>query len=103
MTDKPPNPRGEEPRAQPEIIPPRRDGGDKARMRYYIDDRIGRVYIARPGPLGTILSVLIAGLLLTVMLIMLLGAFLVFLPLVVLLVTVAIVVGLLRNYFQGPP
>ena len=72
-------------------------------MRYYIDDRIGRVYIARPGPLGTILSVLIAGLLLTVMLIMLLGAFLVFLPLVVLLVTVAIVVGLLRNYFQGPP
>jgi len=72
-------------------------------MHFYIDDRIGRIYVGKPGPLGTILSVLIVGLLLTVLLIMLLGAFLVFLPLVVLLVTVAIVVGLLRIYFQGPP
>jgi len=72
-------------------------------MRFYIDERIGRVYVGKPGPLGTILTVLIAGLLLTVMLIMLLGAFLFFLPLLVLLVTVAIVVGLLRIYFQRPP
>jgi len=37
---------------------------------------------------------------LTVMLIMMLGAFLIFLPAVVLLVTAAIVAGLLRIYFQ---
>jgi hypothetical protein len=59
-------------------------------MRVYIDERIGRVYIAKPGPFGTILTVLIAGLLLTVMLIMMLGAFLIFLPVIVLFVTAAI-------------
>jgi hypothetical protein len=100
MTDKILNPQGEQPRSEPEIIPPGRAERDRPRMRFYIDERIGRVYIAKPGPLGTILTVLIAGLLATVMLIMMLGAFLVFLPVIVLLVTAAMVAGLLRIYFQ---
>jgi hypothetical protein len=103
MTDERPNPRVEQPHSEPEIIPPGRAERGRPRMRIYIDERIGRVYIAKPGPLGTILMVLIAGLLLTVMLIMLLGAFLIFLPVVVLFVTAAIVAGLLRVYFQRPP
>jgi hypothetical protein len=103
MIDKRPNSQGEEPRSEPEIIPPGRAERDRARMRIYIDERIGRVYIAKPGPLGTILTVLIVGLLLTVMLIMLLGAFLIFLPMVVLFVTAVIVAGLLRIYFQRAP
>ena len=98
MTDEP-----KQPRSEPEIIPPGRAERAGPRMRFYIDERIGRVYLGRPGPLGTILTVLIAGLLLTVMLIMLLGAFLVFLPAVVLLVTAAIVAGLVRMYFQRSP
>ena len=73
-------PQGEEPRSEPEIIPPGPAERDRPRMRVYIDERIGRVYIAKPGPFGTILSVLIVGLLLTVMLIMMLGAFLSFCP-----------------------
>jgi len=100
MTDKRPHPQSEEPRSEPEIIPPGGTERGRPRMRFYIDDRIGRVYIAKPGPLGTILTVLIAGLLLTLMLIMLLGAFLVFLPVVVLFVTGAVIAGLLRIYFQ---
>ena len=100
MTDKRPHPQSEEPRSEPEIIPPGGAERGSLRMRFYIDDRIGRVYITRPGPLGTILMVLVVGLLLTVMLIMLLGAFLVFLPAVILFVTAAIVAGLLRIYFQ---
>ena len=100
MTDKRPHPQSEEPRSEPEIIPPGGAERGTPRMRFFIDDRIGRVYIARHGPFGTILTVLIVGLLLTVMLLMLLGAFLVFLPVVVLFVTVAIVAGLLRIYFQ---
>ena len=100
MTDKRPHPQSEEPRSEPEIIPPGRAERGRRRMHFYIDERIGRVYIAKPGPLGTILTVLIVGLLLTVVLIMLLGAFLVFLPVVVLFVTAAIVAGLLRIYFQ---
>lgn len=99
MTDKRTNP-PREPHSEPEIIPPGSAEQGRPRMRVYIDDRIGRVYIAKPGPFGTILTVLIVGLLLTVTLIMLLGAFLVFLPVVVLFVTAAIVAGLLRVYFQ---
>jgi hypothetical protein len=100
MADKRPHPQSEEPRSEPEIIPPGGAERGRPRMHFYIDDRIGRVYIARPGPLGAILTVLIVGLLLTVMVLMLLGAFLVFLPVVVLFVTAAIVAGLLRIYFQ---
>ena len=100
MTDKKPHPQSEGPHSEPEIIPPGGAERGRPRMRFYIDDRIGRVYIAKPGPLGIILTVLIAGLLLALMLIMLLGAFLVFLPAVVLIVTAAIVGGLLRIYFQ---
>jgi|SRR5690242_13470978 len=103
MIDKRPTPQSEEPRSEAEIIPPDRAERGRPRMRFYIDGRIGRVYVAKPGPLGTILTVLVAGLLLTVLLIMLLGAFLVFLPVVVLFVTVAIVAGLLRIYFQRGP
>ena len=103
MTDKRPNPQSEEPHSEPEIIPPGGAERGRPRMRLHIDERIGRIYIAEPGPLGTILTVLIAGLLLTVMLIMLLGAFLIFLPVVVLFVTAAIVAGLFRVYFQRPP
>jgi hypothetical protein len=100
MTDKRPHPQSEEPRSEPEIIPPGGTERGRLRTRFYIDERIGSVYIAKRGPFGTILTVLIAGLLLTVMLIMMLGAFLIFLPAVVLLVTAAIVAGLLRIYFQ---
>ena len=100
MRDKRTNPPNEKPRSEPEIIPPGGVEHGRPRTRFYIDDRIGRVYIAKPGPLGTILTVLIVGLLLTLMLIMLLGAFLVFLPVVVLFATAAIVAGLLRVYFQ---
>jgi hypothetical protein len=100
MIDKRPNQEAEEPHSEPEIIPPGGAERGRPRIRFYVDERIGRVYIAKPGPLGTILTVLIVGLLLTVMLIMLLGAFLVFLPVVALFVTAAIVAGLLRVYFQ---
>jgi hypothetical protein len=60
-----------------------------------------RVYIGKPPPLGLILLVLIAGLLSAAMLILLLGAFLVALPLVIVFVTAAIVAGLLRMYFSS--
>jgi hypothetical protein len=100
MIDKKPNSPSETPRAEPEIIPPGHPGKGEPRMRFYIDNRIGRVYVAKPGPLATILGVLIAGLLLAVMLTILLGAFLVFFPALVLIVTAAIVAGLIRVYFQ---
>ena len=93
MIDKRPNPPGEEPRSEPEIIPPGHAERGTERVR---------VYIAKPGQLGTILVILIVGLLSAVLLALLLGALLIGLPVVVLFVTGAIVVGLLRVYFRRP-
>lgn len=96
MIDKRPNQQGEEPRSEPEIIPP-------TRIDDSTDAHVGRVYIAKFGPLGTILLTLIVGLLSAVLMVLLFGALLVALPAVVLLVTAAIVAGLLRVYFQRAP
>jgi hypothetical protein len=96
MIDKRPNPQAEEPRSEPEIIPPD-DAHVRRRMR--IDADTGRIYVSKVGPLGTILVVLIVGLLSALMLVLLLGA----LPVVVLIVTAALVAGLLRGYFQRRP
>src|SRR5262245_4200222 len=89
---KPLKPQGEEPRSEPEVIPP--DHAERGTESV-------RVYVATPGPLGTILVVLIVGLLSAVLLVLLLGALLVWLPVVVLFVTGAIIVGLLRVHFRG--
>ena len=85
---------------EPEIIPP---GQDTPRMRVSVGTRsTERVYIGKPPPLGIVLVVLITGLLSAAMLILLLGAFLVALPMVILFVTTAIIVGILRIYFHAP-
>ena len=100
MIDKRPNPQAEEPRSEHEIIPP---GDEHVTRRMRIDTDTGRIYVANVRPLGTILVVLIVGLLSALMLVLLLGALLVWLPLVVLFVTVALVAGLLPGYFQRRP
>jgi uncharacterized membrane protein YjjP (DUF1212 family) len=91
---KPPKPQGEEPRSEPEIIPPGHAERGTERVR---------VYIAKPGPLGAILLTLVVGLLSAVVMVLLFGALLIALPAVVLIVTAAIVAGILRVYFQRSP
>ena len=90
-----PKPPGEEPRSEPEVIPPGHADRDAPRMRVYTH----RIYIGKPSPLGIILVTLIIGLLSAAMLVLLFG---VLLPLAVLFATGVIVAGLLRFYFRGP-
>ena len=90
MIDKRPNLQGEEPRSEPEIIPPGHPKRGATRIDGSIDAHVGRVYVAKFGPLGTILLTLVVGLLSAVLMVLLFGV-LVALPVVVLLVTVAIV------------
>ena len=99
MTNEQPNSQGGHPRSEPEIIPP----GHAERGRFTAHTEHVRVYIAKPGPLGTILATLIVGLLSAVLLVLLLGALLIWLPVGVLFATAAIVAGLLRVYFQRAP
>jgi hypothetical protein len=86
---------------EPEIIPP---GQNTPRMRAFVDTRsTERVYIAKPGLLGTIRMILITSLLSAAILVLMLGALLMVLPAIILFVAAVIVVGLLRVYFQGAP
>ena len=100
---KRPNQQAEEPRSEPEIIPPDNAERRTPRMRIFVDTRSSeRVYIGKPSSLGLILVILITGLLSAAMLVLLLGAFLFVLPVAVLFITAVIVAGLLRVYFRGP-
>jgi hypothetical protein len=91
-------------RPKPEIIPPNGTERGAPRGRIFADTHATeRVYIARPTSFGTILVILITGLLLAVLFVLLLGALLIWLPAVILFATAVIVVGLVRAYFQGQP
>ena len=99
---------GEKPRSEPEIIPPdhagRRTAQGTLRTRVFIDMHgTERVYVAKLGPLGIILAVLTTGILSAVILILLFGAFLIWMPLVVFFIAGAIISGLLRTYFRRAP
>src|SRR5262249_28036567 len=86
----------EEPRSEPEVIPPGQVGLDAPRTRLYTQ----HIYIGKPSPLGIILLTLIIGLLSAAMLVVLFGVFVFLVPLAVLIATGVIVVGLLRFYFR---
>jgi hypothetical protein len=101
-------PDSEKPRSEPEIIPPHeqagRPGRDEPRVRVFVDRQGSeRVYIAKPGPFGTILMILIAAMLAAVFLVLFSAAFFFLLPIAILLVAVAVIVGLLRALFWGEP
>src|SRR5262245_6647702 len=99
MIDKRPSPQADEPRSAPEILPPN-DAHVTRRLR--IETDTGRIYVAKVGPLGTILVVLLVGILSALVLLLLLGALLIWVPVVVLFVTAALVAGLLRGDFRRP-
>jgi hypothetical protein len=92
-------PPSQEPRTEPEIIPPGHADRRSARGAHAYVDAHGahRIYVARLGPFGIILLALMIALLTAVMLIVLLGAVLVWIPIVALLVAAGIISGLLRR------
>jgi hypothetical protein len=91
----------EQPRSEPEIIPPDRSG---ARRPWRSDpawgatDGVHRVYVTRIGPFGFVLLVLVVVILAAVAFLMLLGAFLVVIPLAGLLLVAAVIAGLMRGF-----
>jgi hypothetical protein len=97
------------PRAEPEIIPPdrtprRSDRHQQTRHQQTwrpftstVADETHRIYVARLGPFGIALLMLIVGVLAAVMLLAVVGAVLIWIPLVALLVAVGAVFRLLRR------
>ncbi len=92
----------ERPRVEPEIIPPNRFGrGDREQSGppYGYSQMRGthRVYVGRIGPFGFALIMLIAGFLAAVLLLILVGAALIWIPVVAVLVLIAAISGLFRR------
>jgi len=96
----------ERPRAEPEIIPPDRDGG-RANWRHApstprrgggFDDLRGthRVYVGRVGPFGIALLLLAIAAIVAIILIAVLGAVLIWIP----VIAAAVVVGAFFRLFR---
>jgi len=96
----------ERPRAEPEIIPPDRTGrrsgqptwppawGSSASGGAYGSQRI---YVMRPGPLGFAVMALVLAVILSLVFLVVIGAFLLWIPVVALLVVVGAVYRFLRR------
>ena len=94
-----PTPPSEEPRTEPEIIPPGRNDGRSARGAHaYVDVRgVHRIYVARLGPFRIIFVALVIAIFAAVILFALLGAVLILIPAAALLVAATVIAGLLRR------
>jgi hypothetical protein len=89
----------EQPRAEPEIIPP----GD-VRMRparRTSSDGTHRIYVARIGPFGFAMLAFAIAMAVTFLL-LLIGAFLIVIPFAGLLLAAVVVISLLRGSFRRP-
>ena len=95
----------ERPRHEPEIIPPDRvRDDDMRRATWAFGNARGthRIYVTRLGPLSVFLLALAAAALSILILVFLVGAFLIWIPIVGLLVAAAILSTFLRTIFHRP-
>lgn len=90
------------PRTEPEIIPPGADSRATSRI-WVASDSYGarRIYSARLGPVGLILLALAIGTLSVMTLVLLLGALLIWVPIVGLVVAASIISGIFRRPPRG--
>jgi hypothetical protein len=98
MPEKP-----EYPRSEPEIIPPDRVREEEMRRAARLwSDRVGyqRIYVGRVGPFGFFLIALAASAIAILLFLFVIGAFLIWIPIVGLVVAALILSSLLRSLFQ---
>jgi len=100
MTDQPHRQQGDTPRNEPEVFPPgtpirprRRDAFDEAQFTQ-------RIYVRKLGPFSLILLVAAIAIVAVVVLALLLGAFLISIPVIMFLVAVAMIAGVLRPHLR---
>lgn len=102
MADKPSTPQSEQPRSEPEIFPPGTPVRPSRTDPFAESAFVQRVYVARLGPFGFFLLALAIGLVAVLLLVLLVGALLFWIPVVGLLIAAAIFSGALRSRFQRP-
>ena len=99
MIDQRPVPPPEQPRSEPEIIPP---GEADPRSPWGTVWRSGpqRVYVARVGPFGFGMVALAAALIATLLFLLVLGAFVILIPLAGLVLAGVVIASMLRGSFS---
>jgi hypothetical protein len=92
---------------EPEIIPPGQEPTDWPRGRpdpwasfHVHGGGTRRIYVGRIGPIGILLLAVLIGTIAALVFVVAVGAFLIWIPVAVLLVVAAIVGGLMRRYLQ---
>ena len=92
---------------EPEIIPPGQEPADLPRGQrdpwasFHVHGTGGtRVYVRRIGPLGILLLAALIGTIAALVFVVMVGAFLIWIPVAVLLFVAAIVGGLMRRYMR---
>lgn len=105
--ERPRDPVPERPSVEPEILPPG-DGAPQSRRGgpgvFIFVDRFGhtrRINFAPPGPLAIILALLAVGAIAALVLVVLLGFVLLWVPVALMLVGAVTVVGLWRRFRRG--
>jgi hypothetical protein len=94
-------PRPEQPRAEPEIIPPGAPVDIRSRVWTLADVRTrGRIYVAKLGPVGSAVLFLVIGILAVLALFLLLGVALISLAVIGVLTVGAIVSAVWRGRFR---
>ena len=91
--------RPEQPRVEPEIIPPDRSGRYSPWSPYGFTNARGtqRIYVTRMGPIGIALVLLAIAAVATILMIAILGAVLIWIPIVAIVVIVGAMLRLLRR------
>jgi len=104
---KDPNPRRppEQPRVEPEILPPGHDGRPPRGtggifVRIEERDGVRRVYVARPGLPAIILGLLVIGLIAAIVFLVLASVALVWIPVLIIGIVLALLSGAARNRWR---
>lgn len=104
MSNDPIDRGSEQPRHEPEIIPPGRNGAQAEASAVWIRieerDGVRRLYLKRPGPLSIALALLLAGLVAAVVLVLLAGIVLIWIPVVVGVILLALLSASLRRHWR---
>jgi hypothetical protein len=101
MSPGPPTPSGEEPRAEPEILPPLRGEARGEAMWQSADDHgTHRIYVARLGPFSMAMLLLAMALLAAILVILLIGTILIWIPVVAFVIAIAVVSAWWRGAFR---
>jgi hypothetical protein len=95
-------PQPETPRSEPEIIPPMRGGrpGDWFEVPGDETFRFRQATFRAPGPLGIIVALLVIGTIAAVVLLLILGAVLVWVPVAALVIVALLLAGTVRRYWR---